>query len=75
MGFSVAPGFFEALAAGVEQHADDHALTGLGRAVFIARGGHAVGEGCSLIFTAQHYQGCAWFMDEECDLGCWRLAL
>lgn len=71
MGFSIAPGFFEALADSLEEHADRDGLTGVERAVFLARGGHAPGTACLHEPPAEHHhQGCAWFMGEDCDFGC-----
>lgn len=54
-----------------EAHADRDGLTGLERAVFLARGGHAPGQGCPTAEPIElHHQGCAWFMGEPCDFGC-----
>lgn len=59
------------MADNLEQHADRDGLTGVMRAVFLARGGHAPGTACPTAEPDEfHHQACAWFMDEDCDFGC-----
>lgn len=55
----------------LQAHADRDGLTGVMRAVFIARGGHAPGTVCPTAEPVEHHDsGCAWFMGEACDFGC-----
>lgn len=61
------------MAESLERHADRDGLTGVKRAVFLARGGHAPRAACPTAEPVEvHHQGCAWFMDEPCDFGCGR---
>lgn len=55
-----------ALAAGMVEHADRDGLTGVARAVFMDRGGHAPGEVCPTVKAEPvHEYWCQW-PDDEC---------
>lgn len=55
-----------ALGQGLIDHADRDRLTGVKRAVFMDRGGHAVGEVCPTAKPADpHKYWCQW-PDDEC---------
>lgn len=55
------------IAAGIERHADADGLTGVRRAVFLARGGHAPGDPCpNEVPPDPHEYWCAW-PDDECN--------
>lgn len=56
------------LAQRLDQHADADGLTGVRRAVFLSRGGHAVGEVCPTAPPPDlHAYWCEW-PDDDC--GC-----
>lgn len=55
------------LAQRLDQHADADGLTGVRRAVFLSRGGHAPGEVCPTEPKRDpHEYWCQW-PDDECD--------
>lgn len=58
------------MANALEKHADEDGLTGVRRAVFLARGGHAPGERCpnEPPVEPQHNYWCEW-PDDECHCG------
>lgn len=59
------------LDAGIQAHADRDGLTGVQRAVFLARGGHAPGTACPTEPTSEpdpHQYWCATPYD-ECNCG------
>lgn len=58
-----------ALAEALAGHADRDGLTGVRRAVFFARGGHAPGTVCPNELPADpHAYWCTW-PDDECNCG------
>lgn len=57
---------------GIEKHADQDGLTGVRRAVFLARGGHAPGDPCPTEPAPElpHLYWCLWPEDEcQCPAG------
>lgn len=63
------------LAANLRDHADRDGLTGVARAVFLDRGGHAPGEACPTEPPAEpiHDMGCDLMADGEyCTCGAQR---
>lgn len=61
------------LAQGLEDHADRDGLTGIMRAIFMVRGGHAPGTVCPTTDITKeipkHHLECRWPEDEcECHL-------
>lgn len=56
-----------AIGEGIRAHADRDGLIGVGRAVFLDRGGHAPGEPCPTEKPRDpHEYWCGW-PDDECD--------
>jgi hypothetical protein len=54
-----------------ERHADRDGLTGLERAVFLARGGHAPGQACPTAEpTERHEAHCAAMFDDDAECNC-----
>lgn len=59
------------LADNLVAHADRDGLTGVMRAVFLARGGHAPGTRCPHEPPPEppHDSFCSWLLGDDCDCG------
>lgn len=57
------------LGQGLKDHADRDGLTGVARAVFMDRGGHASGEGCPTAPPDNPHRYWCQFPDDECGCG------